>query len=84
MNIRTATMADLKRWRQVEAACFPAAKPPRRRLAARLRVFPTLLALEEDGNCPSSTPWSRRANDPDEMYADASCTGRRAWQAVFA
>ena len=88
MNIRTATMADLKALAAVEAACFPAAEAATEAdFAARLRVYPNhFWLLEEDGKVVSFVN-GMVTDEPtirDEMYADASLHREDgAWQAVF-
>lgn len=88
MNIRTATMADLKALAAVEAACFPAAEAATEAdFAARLRVYPNhFWLLEEDGKVVSFVN-GMVTDEPtirDEMYADVSLHREDgAWQAVF-
>ena len=88
MNIRTASMEDLKSLAAVEAACFPPAEAASEaEFAQRLRVYPSHFWVLEDEGTIVSFVNGMVTNEPtirDEMYADAPLHQEDgAWQAIF-
>ena len=88
MNIRTATMADLKQLAEVEAICFPPSEAASEQsIAKRLEMFPEhFWILEEDGEIISfiNGMVTDEVTIRDEMFADASLHDEAAgWQAIF-
>lgn len=88
MNIRTATMSDLKRITKVEAICFPAKEAATEEcFKERLSVYPNhFWLLEEDGVLISfiNGMVTNQMTICDEMFEDASLHEEDgAWQAIF-
>lgn len=88
MNIRTATMSDLKRIAEVEAICFPAAEAATEQsFAERLKTYPEhFWLLEEDGKLISfiNGMVTNEITIRDEMFEDATLHNEEGeWQAIF-
>ena len=88
MTIRTATMADLPRVTQLEAACFPAAEAATETsFRARLAHYPNHFWLLEEGEALVGFVNGMATNQPhltDEMYACAALHSESgAWQMIF-
>lgn len=88
MNIRTATMSDLKRITEVEAICFPAKEAATEAsFKERLNLYPNhFWLLEEDGVLISfiNGMVTSEMTIRDEMFEDASLHEEDgAWQAIF-
>ncbi len=88
MEIRTATMADLKTVTQVEAICFPPAEAASEEsFRKRLETFPNhFWLLEEEGRIISfiNGMVTDEVTIRDEMFEKASLHDEEAgWQAIF-
>ncbi len=88
MTIRTATMADLPRVTQLEAACFPAAEAATEAsFRARLAHYPNHFWLLEEGEALVGFVNGMATNEPhltDEMYTRAALHSESgAWQMIF-
>ncbi len=88
MEIRHASMADLRAVTEVEAACFPAAEAATETsFRARLVAYPSHFWLLYDGDQLVSFVNGMVTNQPDltdEMYEDAAMHRENgAWQMIF-
>ncbi len=88
MNIRHATMADLKAITEVEAQCFPPAEAAdEAAIARRLAVFPDRYWLLEEGDTLVGFVNGMATDLPDlcdEMYENAAMhEPEGAWQMIF-
>lgn len=88
MEIRKATLKDLKAITAVEAACFPPAEAASRKIfKKRLKVYPNhFWLLEEDGKLISfiNGMVTNESTIRDIMFEDASMHDENGqWQAIF-